>query len=138
MLRIGGERTELLGIDRRAEEAAARVAADLGVGPEVVAFVEPEGSLVTRFVEGEPVPSRRCAGPRRVREVAGAPAPRARGAAVSRRASTRFASSRPTATPPPRTAFEPPPAYREAKATADQIERRLGARSRSCRATTTC
>src|SRR5438270_13587187 len=50
VVRIGGERTELLGIDRRAEEAAARTAAGLAVGPDVVAFVD--GSLVTRFVAG--------------------------------------------------------------------------------------
>ncbi len=50
VVRIGGERTELLGIDRHAEEAAARAAAAVGVGPEVVAFVD--GSLVTRFIEG--------------------------------------------------------------------------------------
>jgi thiamine kinase-like enzyme len=53
VLRIGGKDTELLGIDRAAEHAASRVAADLGLGPEVVAFVEPEGYLVTRFVDGE-------------------------------------------------------------------------------------
>ena len=53
VVRIGGERTELLGIDRHAEEAAARAAAAVGVGPEVVAFVD--GSLVTRFVEGTAV-----------------------------------------------------------------------------------
>jgi thiamine kinase-like enzyme len=53
VLRIGGKDTELLGIDRAAEHAASRVAADLGLGPEVVAFVEPEGYLVTRYVDGE-------------------------------------------------------------------------------------
>jgi thiamine kinase-like enzyme len=53
VLRIGGKDTELLGIDRAAEHAASRVAADLGLGPEVVAFVEPEGYLVTRYLEGE-------------------------------------------------------------------------------------
>jgi thiamine kinase-like enzyme len=52
VLRIGGKDTELLGIDRAAEYAASRVAAGLGLAPEVVAFVEPEGCLVTRFVEG--------------------------------------------------------------------------------------
>jgi thiamine kinase-like enzyme len=56
VLRIGGKDTHLLGIDRRAEFLAASVAAGLGVGPEVVAFVEPEGYLVTRFVEGAAVP----------------------------------------------------------------------------------
>jgi thiamine kinase-like enzyme len=53
VLRIGGKDTELLGIDRHAEHAASRIAAELGLAPEVVEFVEPEGYLVTRFVEGE-------------------------------------------------------------------------------------
>jgi thiamine kinase-like enzyme len=53
VLRIGGTDTELLGIDRTAEHAASRIAAELGLGPEVVAFIEPEGYLVTRFVDGE-------------------------------------------------------------------------------------
>jgi thiamine kinase-like enzyme len=53
VLRIGGKDTELLGIDRSAEHAASSVAADLGLGPEVVAYVEPEGYLVTRYVDGE-------------------------------------------------------------------------------------
>ena len=50
VLRIGGNDTELLGIDREHEHAATQVAAGLGVGPEVVAFRD--GCLVTRFVEG--------------------------------------------------------------------------------------
>jgi len=53
VLRIGGTDTELLGIDRAAEHAASRIAAELGLGPEVVAFIEPEGYLVTRFVDGD-------------------------------------------------------------------------------------
>ena len=59
VLRIGGRDTELLGIDRAHEHAASLLAAELGVGPEVVAFVEPEGYLVTRFLEGTPVPPER-------------------------------------------------------------------------------
>jgi thiamine kinase-like enzyme len=53
VLRIGGADTEQLGIDRSVEYEASRAAAALGIGPEVVAFVEPEGYLVTRYVEGE-------------------------------------------------------------------------------------
>jgi thiamine kinase-like enzyme len=56
VLRIGGKDTHLLGIDRQAEYRAAVVAASLGVGPEVVAFVEPEGYLVTQFIGGAPAP----------------------------------------------------------------------------------
>ena len=53
VLRVAGKDTGLLGIDRGVELAATSAAAALGIGPEVVAFVEPEGWLVTRFVEGE-------------------------------------------------------------------------------------
>ena len=49
VVRSPGEGTALLGIDREHEREAATRAASLGVGPEVVAFVD--GSLVTRFVE---------------------------------------------------------------------------------------
>jgi thiamine kinase-like enzyme len=56
VLRVGGKNTELLGIDRGVEHGASRAAADLGVGPEIAAFVEPEGYLVTRFIEGTPIP----------------------------------------------------------------------------------
>jgi thiamine kinase-like enzyme len=55
VVRAPGSGTALLGIDRHHEEEAARQAAALGVGPEVVALVEPEGALVTRFVAGRVV-----------------------------------------------------------------------------------
>jgi thiamine kinase-like enzyme len=54
VVRLPGADTELLGIDRRAELEATRVAAAAGVGPEVVDSVD--GCLVTRFVPGEPIP----------------------------------------------------------------------------------
>jgi thiamine kinase-like enzyme len=63
VLRVGGKDTTSLGIDRDAEHAAARMAAQIGVGPEVTAFVEPEGYLVTRFIAGEPIPIERMRGP---------------------------------------------------------------------------
>jgi aminoglycoside phosphotransferase (APT) family kinase protein len=53
VLRVAGRGTDLLGIDRDVELAATEQAARLGIGPDVVAFVEPEGWLVTRFVQGE-------------------------------------------------------------------------------------
>jgi thiamine kinase-like enzyme len=53
VLRVVGKDTDLLGIDRGVELAATKAAAAVGVGPEVVTFVEPEGWLVTRFIEGE-------------------------------------------------------------------------------------
>ena len=55
VVRIPAESGSLLGIDRGLEHQASRLAAACGVGPEVVAFIEPEGVLVTRFIEGRPV-----------------------------------------------------------------------------------
>src|SRR5262249_48087703 len=52
VLRIGGKDTELLGIDRHAEHAAALAAAAVSAGPEVIAFAEGDGALVTRFIGG--------------------------------------------------------------------------------------
>ena len=53
---MGGARTGLLGIDRAVEHAAGRRAWEVGVGPEVVAFVPEEGWLVARFIDGRPIP----------------------------------------------------------------------------------
>jgi thiamine kinase-like enzyme len=55
VLRLAGNDTHLLGISREVELAATVAAAGVGVGPEVTAFIRPEGYLVTRFIEGEPV-----------------------------------------------------------------------------------
>jgi len=58
VLRMPGEKTELLGIDRQQEAAAHSAAAQIGAAPEVVYFIEPEGYLVTRFVNGRsPTPA---------------------------------------------------------------------------------
>jgi len=70
VLRIAGRDTDLLGIDRQVEHEASLAAAAVGVGPEVVAFVEPEGCLVTRFIDGDVVPLERMRAPETIRRVA--------------------------------------------------------------------
>jgi thiamine kinase-like enzyme len=55
VIRLGGNDTHLLGISREVEHAATVAAAGVGIGPEVTAFVRPEGYLVTRFIVGAPV-----------------------------------------------------------------------------------
>lgn len=70
VLRIAGADTELLGIDRGVEVEATAVAATLGIGPQVVGFVEPEGWLVTRFIEGRPIPLEEMREPERLAQVA--------------------------------------------------------------------
>jgi aminoglycoside phosphotransferase (APT) family kinase protein len=54
VLRLPGKDTRLLGIDRTAECAATRAAADAGVGPEVLAFEPGLGCLVTAWIEAAP------------------------------------------------------------------------------------
>src|SRR5262245_56421864 len=55
VVRLAGNDTHLLGISREVEHAATVAAAGVGVGAEVLAFLRPEGYLVTRFIEGTPI-----------------------------------------------------------------------------------
>ena len=52
VVRVPGERTELLGIDRANEAEAARRAADLGIGPPVAGRLPRLGTLITELVPG--------------------------------------------------------------------------------------
>jgi thiamine kinase-like enzyme len=56
VLRISGENSELLGIDREFEYRTQTIAGELGIAPEVVKFIEPEGYLVSKFIEGREIP----------------------------------------------------------------------------------
>ena len=70
VLRLAGNDTHLLGISREVEHAATVAAAGVGVGPEVVAFIRPEGYLVTRFIVGGPVSDDAVHQPTTIRRVA--------------------------------------------------------------------
>jgi thiamine kinase-like enzyme len=50
MLRIAGERTELLGIDRANEFFSAQLAHTVGVGSEPMAFLERHAAILSRFI----------------------------------------------------------------------------------------
>src|SRR5437867_7049082 len=52
VLRIGGKGTHLLGIDRGRESICTAIAAQVGVGAEVIHFLPAEDVLVTRFIVG--------------------------------------------------------------------------------------
>ena len=125
VLRIAGADTELLGIDRAAEHEAARVAAGLGVGPEVVDFVD--GSLITCFVGGGIVPVEEIRRPAGLREVAGLLRRIHDGPPFPARfdAFRVVEAYRETAE---QHGVRIPPQYAEAKARADEIERTLGPR----------
>ena len=120
VLRIGGNDTELLGIDRDVENGASRAAAALGIAPEVIAFLEPEGFLVTRFVEGD-------VGRFGVGEVGTA----LRALHASPPIAGRFDAFRVVesyAEIAQEHGIEPPPAFREARETSRRIEASLGER----------
>lgn len=55
-VRLAGEKTELLGIDRDNERHALEAAASVGIGPSVVDFLPKHGCLITEWIDGEPVP----------------------------------------------------------------------------------
>ncbi len=70
VIRLAGNDTHLLGISREVEHAATVAAAGVGVGPEVTAFIRPEGYLVTRFIVGTPVSDEAVHQPETLRRVA--------------------------------------------------------------------
>src|SRR5207244_3869420 len=72
VLRMGGARTELLGIDRAVEFAAGTRANEVGVGPEVVEFVRSEGWLVARFIEGRAISPEQMREPEMLARIAAA------------------------------------------------------------------
>ena len=120
VLRIGGKDTELLGIERRAEHAASLAAARVGIGPEVVAFVD--SVLVTRFVEGQPFPPERMRTPEGISRVVEALRQFHEGPAIP----ARFDSFRVVemyATTAAERGGAIPSAYERTKELADRIER---------------
>ena len=72
VLRICGKDTAVLGIDRDAECAATMAAAQVGVGPEVVAYRPDLEILVTRWVEGRPATAEELRASPALEEVAAA------------------------------------------------------------------
>ncbi len=120
VVRVGGERTALLGIDRGIEAEAARLAAAAGVGPEVVAFLPAPGVLVTRFISGRPVPSK-TASLRRIAAVLH----RVHAAGYVEKTFSPFRVVRDYWVTAGRHGVEIPAAFGPALATADQVEAAL-------------
>lgn len=57
VLRLGGNETRFLGIDRKNEYECSRLASQIGIAPEPVAFLEPEGYILAQFISGKGIPS---------------------------------------------------------------------------------
>ena len=125
VLRIGGKDTGLLGIDRNDEHEASVVAARLGIGPEVVRFIEPEGYLVTKFVDGAPIAVDELRRPERLRDFARTLRRVHEGPAIAARFNSFRVVESYCATAVARS-VSVPAAYDTAKHTANQIERARG------------
>lgn len=52
VLRLGGNETRFLGIDRKTEYECSRLASRAGIAPEPITFLEPEGYILSRFISG--------------------------------------------------------------------------------------
>ena len=59
VVRCPGRDTDQLGIDRRAEHAAAELAAELGIGPPVAAYLSEHECLVSVLLDAEPLGAER-------------------------------------------------------------------------------
>jgi thiamine kinase-like enzyme len=57
VLPLGGNETKYLGIDRQVEYDCSRLAAQIGVAPEPIAFIAPEGYILARFISGKGIPA---------------------------------------------------------------------------------
>jgi len=69
VLRIGGKGTHLLGIDRERESICTAIAAQVGVGAEVIHFLASEDVLVTRFIIGSSITPEIAAQPDTLRRI---------------------------------------------------------------------
>ena len=70
VLRLGGAKTALLGIDRANEYAATKAAAQIGIAPQVVEFIQPEGYLICKFIRGREMPPEEMCQEKTIHQVA--------------------------------------------------------------------
>lgn len=70
VVRVFSEGSELLPIDHGGEAHRTRIAASLGIGPEVVADLTDEGAIVLEYIEGAPIPRAEMVKPEMLRRVA--------------------------------------------------------------------
>ena len=55
VLRLFGENTHLLGIDRQREKTCTKVVAESGIGAQIESWISGEDLLMTRFIQGKPL-----------------------------------------------------------------------------------
>src|SRR6266540_1205631 len=69
VLRLGGNETQFLGIDRKNEYECSLLASQIGVAPEPITFLEPEGYILARFISGKGIPAEEIGTEENIRRV---------------------------------------------------------------------
>lgn len=69
VLRLGGNETQFLGIDRKIEYECSEMAWKAGIAPEPIAFLEPEGYILARFVSGQGLSAEEIGTPQNISRV---------------------------------------------------------------------
>jgi thiamine kinase-like enzyme len=57
VLRLGGNETQFLGINRQNEYQSSLLASKIGIAPEPNDFLEPEGYILAKFIDGKGIPA---------------------------------------------------------------------------------
>ena len=71
VLRLGGDETRYLGIDRRTEHECSFLASQTGIAPRPVAFIEPEGYILSEFIDGKGIPAKEIGKEENIKRVVG-------------------------------------------------------------------
>jgi thiamine kinase-like enzyme len=69
VLRLGGNETQFLGIDRRIEYECSDLASQAGIAPRPTAFLEPEGYILAEFISGKSIPAEEIGNEANIRRV---------------------------------------------------------------------
>lgn len=69
VLRLGGNETQFLGIDRKNEYECSALAWRVGIAPKPIAFLEPEGYILAQFISGKSMPAEEIGTAENIRRV---------------------------------------------------------------------
>ena len=71
VLRVGGNETQFLGIDRKTEHECSYLASQTGIAPKPAAFLEPEGYILSEFISGKGIPAEEIGTEENIKRVVG-------------------------------------------------------------------
>ncbi len=71
VLRLGGNETCYLGIDRKTEHDCSYLASQTGIAPRPAAFLEPEGYILSEYISGKGIPAEEIGKEENIKRVVG-------------------------------------------------------------------